>query len=225
MLIMMGIYPVETTTSVKICANHGKKSSKFKKNHTCRWYDDTRLCKICFPKPTSSVSIQKSLRNVFFYISQTKSSLDKIFCKNCISSHHLDFFNEFRWLLYCDLYAGSTALVSTWLQSSNQKLHTLYKTKKKNCLCLPLSLSSLSPSAVPRWGYLQELWARKKASCVNQASYQPTASLPSSYPNCPPPPPQLAQTARAASTRRCLSNFSRPASAAPVGGLGAGAGR
>ena len=73
-----------------------KKSSKFKKNHTSRWYDDTQPCKIFCPNSTSSVRYKKNKFFwwiCYFYISQTKSSLDKIFYK--IVYHHIIYMCDF----------------------------------------------------------------------------------------------------------------------------------
>ena len=95
------------------CKSWQKSRLNSPKNHTCRWYDDTQSCKISCPNSTSFVRYKnnKFLKNhicpnksafwleiCYFYISQTKSSLDKIFYK--IVYHHTiymcDFFGEFR---------------------------------------------------------------------------------------------------------------------------------
>ena len=44
---------------VKIMQTMTKKSYKFKKNHTSRWYDDTQYCKISYPNSTSSMRYKK----------------------------------------------------------------------------------------------------------------------------------------------------------------------
>ena len=80
-------------------------SSKFtKKNYTYRWYDDTQSCKISCPNSTSFW-----LEICYFYISQTKSSFDKVFYK--IVYYHIiymcDFFGDFRQLFYRGLYGFS----------------------------------------------------------------------------------------------------------------------
>ena len=69
------------------------------KNYTCRWYDDTQFCKISCPNLTSFVRYKNNkFQNLLFYISQTKSSLDKIFYM--VVYHHIscmcDFFGKFR---------------------------------------------------------------------------------------------------------------------------------
>ena len=90
------------------------------KNDTCRWYDDTQLCKISCLNSTSFVRYKNNkfltnyldsflAWNLLFYISQTQSSLDKIFYK--IVYHHIiymcDFFGEFRWFFYHSLHGFS----------------------------------------------------------------------------------------------------------------------
>ena len=83
-----------------------KKSSKFtKKNHTCRWYDDTQFCKISYP---NSILFVRYKNNKF----QTKSSLDKIFPRLCIiiSSTCVIFFGKFRRLFFRGLHRLSRML-------------------------------------------------------------------------------------------------------------------
>ena len=96
--------------SWKLIQTAVKKSSKFTKNHTCRWYDDTQSCNISCPNSTSFVRYKNNkfqtnhLDNFlawnlflfeicYFYISQTKSSLDKIFYK--IVYHHIVYMGDF----------------------------------------------------------------------------------------------------------------------------------
>jgi len=78
---------------VKTHTNHSKKkSSKFTKNHTSRWYDDTQPYKISCPTQIRLRDIkitnfkreswlQDLLEIYYFYISQTSSSLNNIFYK------------------------------------------------------------------------------------------------------------------------------------------------
>ena len=95
-----------------------KKSSKLTKKITHA--DDTQPCNISFPNSTSFVRYKnnKFLTNhlttfwfeiCYFYILQTKSSLDKIFYK--IVYYHIicmcDFFGKFRRLFYRSLHGFS----------------------------------------------------------------------------------------------------------------------
>ena len=90
------------------------------KNDTCRWYDDTQLCKISCLNSTSSVRYKKTnfrpgscpdnlFEIYYFYISQTKSNLGKILYN--IVYHHIiymcDFFGEFRQLFCSGLHEFS----------------------------------------------------------------------------------------------------------------------
>ena len=106
----IGTYVVETATSWKLVQTTTKKLFKFtKKNHTCRWYDDTQLCKICCPNSTSFVRYKNNKEICYFYISQTKSSLDKIFTTLCII-YMCDFFGEFKRLFCRSLHGFSRRL-------------------------------------------------------------------------------------------------------------------
>ena len=112
---------METSLLWKLVQTTAKGSSKFiKKNHTCRWYDDTQPCKISCPNSTLFVRYKNNkfqprklsddlLEICYFYISQTKSSLDKIFYK--IVCHHIicmcNFFGKFRRLFYRGLHGFS----------------------------------------------------------------------------------------------------------------------
>ena len=117
----MGTYLVQTTTSWKPVQTTAKKSSKFTKKIThvvdimihnlVKYLVQTRLnlwdIKITNFKPESCS--YDLLEICYFYISQTKSSMDKIFYK--IVYHHIiymcDFFGEFRQFFCCDLHGFS----------------------------------------------------------------------------------------------------------------------
>jgi hypothetical protein len=88
------------------------------KNHMCRWYDDTQLCKISYPiTPLHLWNIKITnfkpetcpydlLVICYFYISQTKSSFNKIFDK--VMYHHIictcDFCVNFDDFFHLDLH-------------------------------------------------------------------------------------------------------------------------
>jgi len=121
---MRGTYLVQTTTSVKICANYGKKSSKFTKKFThvddmmihnpVKYLIPTRIhlwdIKITNFKPERCP--QNLLEICYFYISLMNSSLDKIFYR--VVYHHIiymcEFFGEFRWLFCHGLHRFSRRL-------------------------------------------------------------------------------------------------------------------
>ena len=108
--LSLGTYLVQTTTSWKPVQTTAKKSSKFIKKIThvddmmiynlVKYLIQTRLrlwdIKITNFKPKNCPD--DLLEIYYFYISQTKSSLDKIFYKTVY--HHIiyicDFFGEFR---------------------------------------------------------------------------------------------------------------------------------
>jgi len=117
----MRTYLVETKLPWKPVQTTAKKLFKFtKKNHTCRWYDDTQSYKIFCPNSISFVIYKnnKFLTNhldsflawnlLFLYLTN-EINLDKIFYK--IVYHHIiymcDFFCEFRWLFYRGLHGFS----------------------------------------------------------------------------------------------------------------------
>ena len=112
---------MQTTIFVKTRANHDKKSSKFIKkiahvddmmiHNLVKYLVQTRLrlwdIKITNFKPESCPD--DLLEICYFYISQTKSSLNKIFYK--VVYHHIiymyDFFDKFRRLFCYDLHRFS----------------------------------------------------------------------------------------------------------------------
>ena len=117
-------YQVQIIVFLKIRANHDKKSSKFIKKIThaddmmihnlVKYLVQTQLClwdiKIINFK---SRSCQHELLEIYyFYILQTKSSLDGIFYK--LVYHHInymcDFFHEFRWIFCRGLHGFSRRL-------------------------------------------------------------------------------------------------------------------
>ena len=63
-----------------------KKLSKFnKKNHTCRCYDDTQLCKISCPNSTSFVRYKNNKFKFVIFISHKRSRVwTRYFTKLCI---------------------------------------------------------------------------------------------------------------------------------------------
>jgi len=86
---------------MKTRANHSKKNYlNSQKNHTYRWYDNIQSClwdiKITNLKPEGCPN--DLLEIYYFYISQTKSSLNKIFYK--IVYHHIIYMYDFLVNLY-----------------------------------------------------------------------------------------------------------------------------
>ena len=97
----------------KICLNSPK-------NHTCRWYDYTQHCKNLIQTQLCLWDIKITnfklenypddlLEICYFYMLQTKSSLNKIFYK--VVHHHIiymcNFFDEFRRLFWRGLHGFS----------------------------------------------------------------------------------------------------------------------
>ena len=81
-----------------------KSSLNSQKNHTYRWYDDKQHCKISCPNRLRLWDIKRTnfkpgscpdnlLEICYFYISQTKSSLNKIFYK--VVYHHIIYMCDF----------------------------------------------------------------------------------------------------------------------------------
>jgi hypothetical protein len=96
-----------------------KKSSKFtKKNHICRWYDDTQPYKISCPNSTSFIRYKNSkfqarklsrrfVRNLLFLYLTNEVEFWQDVLQGCVSSYHLHmwfFFAEFRRLFYRGLH-------------------------------------------------------------------------------------------------------------------------
>ena len=120
-IFQRGIYLVQTITSWKPVQTTAKKSSKFTKKFIhvddmmiyslVKYLVQTRFClwdiKITNFKPESCPN--DMLEICYFYISQTKSSFDKIFYK--VVYHHIiymyDFFGEFRWFFCHGLHRFS----------------------------------------------------------------------------------------------------------------------
>ena len=86
---------------VKTRINHSKKSHlNSKKNHTCRWYDDTQPYKIFCPNLTPSVRYKKNkfqvrklskwfVRNLLFLYLINEVEFGQNILQGCVSSYHL----------------------------------------------------------------------------------------------------------------------------------------
>ena len=83
--------------SWKLIQTSVKNSSKFTKNHTCRWYDDTQSCNISCPNSTSFVRYKNNkfqiwklsrwfVRNLLFLYLTNEVEFGQDILQGCLSS-------------------------------------------------------------------------------------------------------------------------------------------